>query len=272
MDSLSYMILAASVVIVALFLTLFLQGAYVRHRLQDLEEKTLGSSDAACPPCKTANAMRSYALRVAACKMRDMNLSQRLPYIPDDIEVSLGCVGTDGKDVTDVSVTYSKESSAFWLVLRRTPSALQLKEDVDAGRVKYVIAAGHLIRVASVEMQAFFGDNEKQVVERDHIFLAIADPFQGIRASQGSNNNASATCANIMPVEVVLPWAASYNNVGRVDAFSKYIASLCNNSSSNNTANNDTNPTTQTTTQTTTTTTTTDGPDVVLHVWGYGFK
>jgi hypothetical protein len=241
--------IVAVLVVVGLFVALFMQGAYVRYRLQDVEAgKVSYMSDLACPDVD--NAVRSYAVKLALCKLTEMNLSSRLPEMPDDVYSSASCPSMMSSSSSNSSIigqqptsTAKRPIKAYWLVLRRTSTAKQLEQDVSAGRVKYIIASGILCRVASIELQTYFSETERTTTLRDFVFLAICDPLASL-ASQCS------IAYTVMPWGQTIVREADDDPKQMLESLKKAgVAQHCNGSPEE--ARLD---------------------DVVLHIWGYGIS
>ena len=202
METSTFKVLLAAFIIVGLFVTLFLQGAYVRYKLLDIERARLSTpgDDVQCP--ELDNGVRTYALIVTCCKTRELNSGLRMP------KAITSAHGYDALGaVTDVS------NSARWLALKKTTAALQLQSDVSAGRVKYVVVNGSVLRVASPALNEYFTDGELVGIKASRVLLAVASPFpSGAR--------------------VTLPWSASAlaltSGPGYVDGV---LADLCGQSS-----------------------------------------
>ena len=190
-------ILAA--IVFALFVALFLQSAYLRSRVLASEKSLLSSDTAAIAACPDLdNGVRAYALRVACCKMNDLNLSSVLPVLPDDARHprSRACKGPGDRSA--------------WLVLRKTSTSKQLVDDVDAGRVKYLVALGGVVRVAPANLERHVSDAQATALRHAYTVLAVGDPFPD--ACTGRRGHS----------EVVLPWAAN----GSSSSLDKLLAAV----------------------------------------------
>ena len=193
--------LMAILVIVGLFVTLFLQGAYVRYRLLDVERSRMSiPDDVACPDID--NGARSYALLLDCCKTRSMNSGPRLPKAV-----------TSSGDV-DLTTTTSKP---LWLAVNKTTTSTQLYSDVASGRVKYLLLGGRVARIATPNMHEYFTETERATLNVTWVIFSVSAAFA--------------------PGElVVLPWTqeATYTEQG-IDA---YVSRACGDPASNTTCGN----------------------------------
>lgn len=157
-----FSLLIAVFIVVGLFVVLFLQGAYVRHRLADIERAKLSEFDADMQCPEIDNGLRSYALLVACCKTRELNASPRLP-----------------KSITsgDTSLDVSIRNSARWLALMNTTAATQLRRDIVSGRVKYIVLGGHVARVSIPNMHEYFTEGELAILNNTFVMLSVMNAF-----------------------------------------------------------------------------------------------
>lgn len=230
--------LVGVLIVVALFVALFMQGAYVRYRLQDVETGRMSyMSDATCP--EVENGVRSYAVKLASCKMNELNLGARLPSPPVDAYSSALC----GGDLQRAPQTPNRPSAggkAQWLVLRRTSTSVQLQQDVTAGRVKYLAISGYVVRVSPANTRDHFNEAE-HIALRDYVMLAISDALASM-ASQCKISN----------LVMVLPWGTSQDaSGGALDGVMSIAADAASGSCDGDSSLH---------------------ADVVLHAWGYGIS
>lgn len=186
--------LAAIVVVVVLFVVLFLQGAYVRHRLEDVERARLGASDPTLLNTSglSASAVRAYALTLDICKTNELNVGSRLPPLPKEaIPTSAAAVCPAS---SQAKAHNNKNIKGQWMVLRRTPTALDLQKDVEDGEVRFLIMQASLMRVSSVQLSTLFSDAEVTRFAADYVILVLSEPFALLKAT------------GCLPVSVYLPW------------------------------------------------------------------
>lgn len=183
------------VVVVALFIILFLQGAFVRYRLRDVETSMRASaSEGVSTPSGGLNSVRTYALRIASCRMNELNARPHRPLIPRATEFFTASAcrrDTVGNDAAKETM------AASWLVLRRSSVSEQLRQDVEAKRVKYMIISGIVVQVAPVDVALQLGNFDRQT--RDFTYLLMADPFDPILASDASKENCRVS-------DIIMPW------------------------------------------------------------------
>jgi hypothetical protein len=163
MEGQIFVIILASCIIVGLFVTLFLQGAYVKHRLEGVERSRLGDTrgiDAACPDVSAG--LRAYALKVACCKTRELNATTRSP-----VAITSG----------DPLPKDAGKASSRWLALHKTTAAVQLKDDAARGRVKYLVLGGKVARVAVPNLHEYFSEGERLALNAQFVVLCIAFAF-----------------------------------------------------------------------------------------------
>jgi hypothetical protein len=156
----TFLLLSAVFIIVGLFVALFLQSAYVRYRLLDIERSKLSTATANVECESVDNGVRAYALKVACCKTRELNAGPRKPVS------------------TLSTVPFPKASSGpSWLALMKTTGASQLKDDVFAGRVRYVVMGGKVARLDLPNMHEYFSDSERKQLESTFILFSLSTAF-----------------------------------------------------------------------------------------------
>jgi hypothetical protein len=181
--------------VAALFAVLFLQNAYVRQRLGDIETTSMSARKASCPDVD--NAVRAYALRIATVRMTQLNSGSRRPRVPREAFSQTLC-GT--KQHNRNNMTYSgsargpalNESLGFWLVLRRTSTSSQLQQDVETGRTQYLILSNAVVRVFPVTLSKHFSDLETSNLAVAYVVLGLA----------GAVSSEAQTCG---VAQVILP-------------------------------------------------------------------
>ena len=194
MDTKTAIFYLAIIVVVALFMILFLQAAFVRYRLRDVETSMRavlpdGADD------HQGNGVRAYALRLASCRMNELNARAQRPLIPRDLEFYSTC-----RRSASSSSRVNELTAAAWLVMRRSTMSEQLRRDVETRRVKYLIISGRVVQVAAVDVSLQLGAHEAGAL--DYTYLLMVDPFEVA---------ADPLCA---VSDVILPWmtpgASSY--------------------------------------------------------------
>ena len=186
------------VVVVALFMILFLQGAFVRYRLQDVETSLRASaSDGATTPSGGLNSVRTYALRIASCRMNELNARPHRPLIPRATDFfSASSCRRRSTTAGGVAPTMAKETmAASWLVMRRSSVSEQLRQDVEAGSVKYMIISGIVVQVATVDVALQLGNFNRHA--RDFTYLLMAEPFDRTAVSDDPSCRVS---------DIIMPW------------------------------------------------------------------
>ncbi len=171
-------------VIVSLFMVLFLQGAFVRYRLRDVETSMRATIPDSCP--SVGNGVRTYALRLASCRMNELNARAHRPLIPRDVEFFSKCHSS-------TSSSASETVAASWLVMRRSAVSEQLQRDVESRRIKYLIISGKVVKVATVDVALQLGAYDAKGT-MDYTYLLMVDPFE------------MATDPRCGVSDVILPW------------------------------------------------------------------
>lgn len=168
MEGSAFLLVLAVCVIIGLFVTLFLQGAYVRYRLSDLERSRMSNVadiDAVCSDISSG--IRSYALKVSCCKTNELNAGNlRRPTAI-----------TTGSPLPPDNDPASRDPTCRWLALSKTTAARELHADVASGRVKYLVTGGQVHRIALPNLHEYFTDGERVQLNSSYVLLSVAYAF-----------------------------------------------------------------------------------------------
>lgn len=166
--------LAGVFIVVALFAVLFLQNAYVRQRLGDIETTSMSARKASCPDVD--NAVRAYALRIATVRMTQLNSGARRPRIPREAFSQAVCgISKNNRRRGQMSNRRSQPPDmGYWLVLRRTSTSSQLQQDVETSRTQYLILSNAVVRVFPVTLSKYFSELETGNLAPAYVVLGLA--------------------------------------------------------------------------------------------------